>query len=221
MCGGLPCEGEGIERKECDAFAEKELETDECYREASRYRHEIAELKNKICKHVSCQNGGSCEYGGCKCTTGYGGDHCESKTGWYLGHINTDCNTACLEKGLQCTDQGLEDHNGDVDTPTELDALIDNLGIRGTLNVTNCSDESGANPSTPLLTYKENLCFSSYNKTARADSKFSCAVRSGAGSESQNLQRLCWCHTNQEGLNKVRPQDIVLGGNPSTWQPQG
>ena len=217
MCGGLPCEGEGIERQECDAFAEKELETDECYREASRYRHEIAELKNKLCEHVSCQNGGSCEYGGCKCTAGYGGDHCESKTGWYLGHINSDCNTACLEKSLQCTDQGLEDHNGDVDTPSELIALIDNLGIKGTLNVTNCSDESGANPSTPLLTYKENLCLSSYNKTARADSKFSCAVRSGAGSESQNLQRLCWCHTNQEGLHKGRPQDIVLGGNPSTW----
>ena len=52
MCGGLPCEGEGIERMECDAFAEKELESDECQREASRYIKDIARLKKKLCENV-------------------------------------------------------------------------------------------------------------------------------------------------------------------------
>ena len=69
-CGGTPCEGEAVDYKECDAFADESLALEKCNEEVQR-------LKDKLCQVVHCQNGGLCLEGDCQCLDGFSGEYCE------------------------------------------------------------------------------------------------------------------------------------------------
>ena len=75
-CGGSLCEGKSVAYKNCDRFAELMLENDKARENISKCSSDYGRLNKKLCSNVSCQNGGNCIEGECKCQDSYAGQNC-------------------------------------------------------------------------------------------------------------------------------------------------
>jgi len=114
-------------------------------------------------------------------------DTCEvpNAAGWYASGEVTGCDAACGAKGLVCTENGLFNHNSDVDTTEKVLTLINQLGE--STGDTDCSDEWGDNPDVPQ--WRPTHC----NRATvnRALDTFDCTA---APKADPGRQRLCYCH---------------------------
>ena len=104
------------------------------------------------------------------------------KVGKLLARIPTVIKHAhCTDLGLQCTEDELSNHNGEVDTSEKVLGLIKQLG--GTITAEQCLTNYGSATATP--NFKEDICYTSGIKSV-----FSC--NKIAGPANANKQRLCY-----------------------------
>ena len=96
---------------------------------------------------------------------------------WSIAQPGTSCTQHC--SGTTCVNSVMEQHNGDVDSESELLALLSALG--GTTQATSCSKTTGQ--SAPYFT--SGAC--GYKSATSGSGRFSC------GASSSNRQRLCFC----------------------------
>ena len=87
----------------------------------------------------------------------------------------------CEENGLVCTEEGLENHNTEVDTSDEVKDLIQQLGGQTSAHL--CDTSWGFTTDTPVLDTNNGQCFTSGQKA-----EFSCARK-----PSSHKKRLCYC----------------------------
>jgi len=108
--------------------------------------------------------------------------------GWFVSDPNDNCDEVCQKNGHVCTVEGLETHNDEVDSSTEMMELLNNLGVYFDQTVT-CGSFYGYALDTPSFdATTKHVCWFSGSKTA-----FSCsAAPSPAGGDKQ---RLCYCKT--------------------------
>ena len=79
ICGGVACTGKSSDEKNCDRFADLKMENDVCQQNFFNSTEEIERLKKKLCQNVLCNNGGTCQEGGCVCPDGFNGRTCDAE----------------------------------------------------------------------------------------------------------------------------------------------
>ena len=106
--------------------------------------------------------------------------------------VGENCDQTCQNNGLKCTEDGLRDHNGDVDSSEKVIALINQLGV--TFNPTTpCPDNVWNNaPDVPIFSLAKDYCF----YASPHKSVFSCTAISKA------LQEETFEETNGEEISQ-------------------
>ena len=102
--------------------------------------------------------------------------------GWYSSAFGASCDAACISQGLVCTEQGLFDHNSEVDSSAEIIALVQQHG--GSTS-SSCNTNYMAVADVP--NWSSWQCFTS---GSRPLSSFDCAQTTP---QSYNKRRLCYC----------------------------
>jgi hypothetical protein len=131
---------------------------------------------------------------------------CVGEAGWYVGEAQASCSATCNDAGLVCTEAQLQAHNDEVDTTSEIDAIIKaNTGNARPGNGHLCSTQFSTGSDVPnyrSIDYDyDGSCHLS--RAGRALATFDCDARG----EQDDKHRLCYCHTGQSG------QDFSLIGS--------
>jgi len=106
--------------------------------------------------------------------------------GWYDGGAQRACDEGCGELGLVCSEEQLRAHNGDVDSPEKVFALVGEVG--GNTNAQTCDETWGEADDVP--NWWAGGCHASI--ASRSPSSFSCAARPRGTRLPKH--RLCYCH---------------------------
>lgn len=108
-------------------------------------------------------------------------ENCPTEEGWRIAEEFDNCNKACQQCGLVCTEDGLREHNNEVDDSDKVMALIKRLG--GSTKADKCKDYWLDKTGNPVFT--DWTCqYSAANKP-----NYNC------GSVDTNFnKRLCYCH---------------------------
>jgi len=106
--------------------------------------------------------------------------------GWYDGGPRKSCDEGCGERGLVCSEEQLRAHNGDVDSPEKVRALIGDVGGNTFAQV--CDQTWGSADDVP--NWWLGGCHGSV--ASRSLSTFSCSARPRGTALPKH--RLCYCH---------------------------
>lgn len=118
-----------------------------------------------------------------------------SVDGWYPSQWGQDCTQACQYRGLVCTEQGLEDHNSDVDSSEKLLKLIGALPIGNYSNFAPCKlVKNKAAPTFRLL--GDVTC--GYAPSDRRSDSYSCGNPGPKLFFEERMSRMCYCHKNPD-----------------------
>ena len=102
---------------------------------------------------------------------------------WLLGDLGGTCDSACTKQGMACSEQQLWAHNSEVDSATELNALIGALGGSTAADCNNFEYQRSAD--VPVFSTEE--CFAS--ASGREIATFKCSA------ETMSMKRrLCYCN---------------------------
>lgn len=119
----------------------------------------------------------------------------EDPTGstWVAGNYHASCDAACQSNGLQCTDDALYRHSGDVDTYTEMTDLLESIGSAPCTHLWD-SDELGELKGVPAFATDDSdpdnpKTFCEFDKPDRDASTFDCSI----SPKGHNAKRLCFC----------------------------
>ena len=121
-----------------------------------------------------------------------------SYLGWFIGEANSDCDVTCAAHGLICTEDGMWNHNSDVNSPEKLTKLINSLQGETSFNL--CSGKYGDSPDVPLFSTSEGFCYSS--SPGKSKEKIECGL--SPTPQYQNKKRLCYCHAGKS--KRIRKQ---------------
>ena len=142
---------------------------------------------------------------------GDGGPWQEAGDGWYDSGEDQSCDTGCAAFGLVCTEMAFFAHNDDVDTSSEVLALIESVG--GSTSDSDCAATYGSNGDVPQ--WMSGVCHRS--SASRALSTFDCTAAPNPQGEGKH--RLCYCH--QASPASSPPPSTALSGVRSTFSRSG
>ena len=101
---------------------------------------------------------------------------------WLLGDGGGTCDSACTKQGMACSEQQLWAHNSEVDSATELKALI---GALGGSTAADCNFDYPVNADVPV--FSTWVCYASASN--RDIVTFKCSAET-----STEKRRLCYCN---------------------------
>jgi hypothetical protein len=121
--------------------------------------------------------------------------------GWYDGGDSQSCEAGCAAHGLVCTEEQLFLHNGDVDSNSEVLALVARVG--GSTSDTQCNGDYGTSRGIPCW-HSTGCWMSSENRPLNT---FDCQYTTNPDAHKH---RLCYCH------QACWEQDMRIAGNDIT-----
>jgi len=109
---------------------------------------------------------------------------------WFASAVGESCTNACISNNLVCTEEGLFNHNDDVDSSADVLQMLARLGSGGDETATLCVDEwISDSDGTIVPFFGSTWCGSS--SSSRGIDTFDCDAVAPASVE---LKRLCYCH---------------------------
>lgn len=108
-----------------------------------------------------------------------------SSDDWIIAQPSDNCDEACKQRGLVCSEQELKKHNEEVDSCEELKTLLKRLGD---LEMQSCDVKNGARKGAPALNTKKSIIFAS--SIDRPLSSYNCKHSTRA----EDKRRICFCH---------------------------
>ena len=122
-------------------------------------------------------------------------------SGWYSGDGGANCDAACFAQGLVCTEQGLYDHNTEVNSSAAINALVQQHGEFANSicdgNYTTASDVPNWVEGNDIIA--GGVCHLSGSRPLRS---FNCSAQP-PGPQGQYKRRLCFCLVTTSTLTAI------------------
>ena len=136
--------------------------------------------------------------------------------GWFVGGVNENCDDACADVGLVCTEEEWAAHISEMDDCSEIGLIVeawkydnDNYLGRLTCNspywpfATACCESSST--TTPSFNTAVNDLFQAANGSATA-SDLDCSAAAGSSGDAGDKRNVCFCHP--QGKSMATPMQV-------------